>query len=123
MLELLALGSHLLVPPQTDWSMRKRLLRERVAEVVATSNRMLARQDAVPRLVLERLHGQHGEFRHSRFMLVLDLESVQDARKFWHVYHETIPHEWAHNLNAEVHHSRGHGETFEYLRRALRKNL
>ena len=120
MLEAVALVAHLLVPPLPDWTERKRLLRARLEQVVRTGNRVYARDDLPPQLTLARLPGQHGEFDHDWNRLTLDLESLHDPGKFWHVYRNTVPHEWAHGLNARMHHERGHGERFERIVTALR---
>ncbi len=111
------------LPPDVDWSLKKRLLRERVAEVVAAGNALFGRHDARPGLVLDRLPGLHGSYDHEWNVMSLDLESIHDAEKFWHVYHVTIAHEWAHRLNGALHGARGHDEDFMQVLTALRRAL
>jgi len=123
MLEMLTLAGHLAQPVSLEWSERKRALRERLAHVVVTSNAIHQRNDRLPRMTMERLHGGHGKYDHVHAMLSLDIESVNDARKFWHVHDETIAHEWAHHLNAGMNGSRGHDEDFEILFRSLQDAL
>lgn len=72
---------------------------------------------------MARLHDQHGEYSHDWDIITLDLESVHDPEKFWHVYNETVAHEWAHKLNASVNDSSGHGDDFERVFGALRQAL
>lgn len=120
MLEMLTIAAHLVQPLPPEWSARKRLLRERLAEVVQTGNLKHNRNDVPPRLLLERLPDAHGSYRHDRERMKLDLESVNDPEKFWHVYVETIPHEWAHGLNARINGERGHGQDFNAMLESLR---
>lgn len=123
MLAALALAAQLATMPDPDWTTKKRMLRERLTEVVAAGNALHERDDELPRLTLDRLHGRHGEYSHTWNVMTLDLESVHDPAKFWHVYNETIAHEWAHRLNASIHHSRGHGEEFRRLLATLKREM
>ncbi|MBW3567161.1 MAG: hypothetical protein KY410_04235 [Proteobacteria bacterium] len=120
MLEMVVFAAHLVQPPQLEWSERKRLLRERVTAVVAAANEMYCRDDPAPHPVLERLPNAHGRYDHAFGRLSLDLESVNDPGKFWHVINETIAHEWAHHLNRRINASRNHGRDFNALLAALR---
>lgn len=108
-----------MLPAQLEWSTRKHLLRARLVEVVAAGNAYHDRQYHRPEMTLARLHGRHGTYDHANERMLLDIESVNDAQKFWHVYYETIPHEWAHALNANINHRRGHGDEFHALLRSI----
>lgn len=108
------------MPANLEWSTRKHMLRTRLAEVIRTSNRHHDRDDRQPEMTLARLHGRHGVYDHAYQRVVLDIESVNDARKFWHVYHETIPHEWAHAMNERINGERGHGKGFGELLKSIR---
>lgn len=119
MLESFLLAAHF-IAPEPAWSERKRLLRERVAEVVATGNCLYQRNDQPPRIVKERLQSMHGKYDHVRDWIVLDLESLHAPQKFRHVVHETIPHEWAHKLNRAINGQRGHGAAFQEIHDTLR---
>lgn len=120
---MLTLAGHLAMPANLEWSTRKHMLRARLAEVIRVSNECNDRDDRQPEMTLARLHGRHGMYDHAWRRLVLDIESVNDARKFWHVYHETIPHEWAHAMNARINDARGHGRNFRELLEPLRGGL
>lgn len=120
MLEMLTLAGHLVMPAQLEWSTRKHMLRARLVEVIQVTNEGHDRHDRRPRMTLARMHGRHGVYDHARERMVLDLESVNDARKFWHVYHETIPHEWSHALNERINDKRGHGTEFHTLLQSIR---
>lgn len=123
MLVALAFAAQLAISADSDWTTRKRLLRERLAAVVVAGNTLHARDDETPQLTLDRLPGRHGTYNHTWNVMTLDLESVHDQAKFWHVYNETIAHEWAHHLNAAIHRSRGHDETFHRLLEALKREV
>lgn len=120
MLEMVVFTAYLVQPAQLDWSERKRLLREQVTAVVAAANEMYCRHDTVPHPVLERLPNAHGRYDHAFGRLSLDLESVNDPGKFWHVINETIAHEWAHHLNRRINASRHHGSDFDVMLMSLR---
>ena len=123
MFEALALSLHLLTPPDLEWSAKKRLLRERTSLVVRVSNRVRGRADRVPHVTFARLRQQHGEYDRHWDRIVFDLESVHDPAKFWHVYRETVLHEWAHALNARLDGERGHGEDFRACLRETRRSM
>ena len=120
---MVVLAAHLAQPAQLGWSERKRLLRERMTAVVATANETYCRDDRVPHPVLERLPHAHGSYDHAFGRLSLDLESVNDPGKFWHVVNETIAHEWAHHLNRRINDSRGHGGNFNAVLAALQNGV
>lgn len=120
MLEMLTLAGHLVMPADLEWSTRKQMLRARLEEVIHAGNECHDRNDRQPEMTLARLQGRHGVYVHAWQRIVLDIESVNDPRKFWHVYHETIPHEWAHALNARINNERGHGSGFRELLKSLR---
>ena len=110
-----------MTPPEISWTARKRLLRERVAEVVMAGNAVFDRSDRLPQLALDRLPHRHGQYSHAWNVITLDLESLHHPVKFWHVYHVTIPHEWAHGLNRATAVSSGHGDGFDQVYAALRR--
>lgn len=110
-----------MAPPEISWTARKRLLRERVAEVVMAGNAAFDRSDSLPQLALDRLPSRHGQYNHAWNVITLDLESLHDPEKFWHVYHVTIPHEWAHGLNRAMGDRSGHGDNFGQVYAALRR--
>lgn len=120
---MVILAAHFVQPAQLEWSARKRLLREQVTTVVAAANEMYCRNDAVPHPVLERLPDAHGRYDHAFGRLSLDIESVTDAVKFWHVINETIVHEWAHHLNRKINTSRDHGSDFHAVLTSLQYSL
>lgn len=110
-----------MAPPGISWTARKRLLRERVAEVVIAGNAAFNRSDSLPTLALDRLPHRHGQYDHNWNVITLDLESLHDPVKFWHVYNVTIPHEWAHGLTRAQAGEKGHGDDFGRVYTALRR--
>lgn len=116
---MLPLAAALMGPPELDWSEKKKAVRDQMARMVEAGNAIYGREDSQPDLVMERLPGYHGKFNHGMDRMRLDLESVQDDEKFWHVHDETIPHELAHRLQKALYDRTGHTDDHKAITEAL----
>lgn len=119
LLPLMPLAAMGVEPPDPEWSVKKAMLRDRLRTLQQNANAFYQRNDPYPGFTMERKGGTHGAYDYDWDRITLDLESVQN--RFWHVYNETLAHEYAHRLNGLLNDSRGHGEGFEGIFQTLRE--
>lgn len=118
-LPLAALG---IEPPDPDWKTKKRLIRERNIALTLAANQLYGLDERPLKYTWGSRPGAHGEYDRGFDRAELDLESVHDPRKFWHVLNETLAHEHAHRVNGLLKGKRGHDEKFRGILDELRKH-